>query len=234
MLEVLTAATATDLIELATVKAHLRPAITGTGEDARLGDLIRWASAAINRHCRRTFARQKYLQTLAGSGSQTLMLARGPVEVDSNRRILVLSLNGTGDVTDYRVEDAVAGFLWRANGWPSSGAYVGRYGRRWSRVSQDLETITAEYWAGYQMPGETPVTGAYELPADVERAALLTVQHWHRGMGRDPGLQSSSTTETRVDGTSATSSWSYAAPQTLGDIGPLPGEAKALLEGFRR
>ena len=233
MLEVLTAATSTDLIELATVKAHLRPAITGTGEDARLTDLIRWASAAINRHCRRTFARQKYLQTLAGSGSQTLMLARSPVEVDANRRLLVLSLNGSGDITDYRVEDAMAGFLWRENLWPASGGYVGRYGRRWSRVSQDLETITAEYWAGYQMPGDTPVAGAYALPDDVERAALLTVEHLLRGGSRDPGIASTSTTESEGD-RSRTVAVSYVAAQTLGDIGPLPASAKALLEGFRR
>lgn len=233
MLVVLTAATTTNLIQLATVKAHLRPAITGTGEDARLTDLIRWASAAINRHCRRTFARQKYRETLAGSGSQTLMLARGPVEVDSNRRLLTLSLNGTGAVTDYRVEDAMAGFLWRENLWPGSGGYVGRYGRRYSRAAQDLETITVDYWAGYQMPGDTPVAGAYALPADVEQAALLTVEHWLRGGSRDPGIASTSTTETEGD-RSRTIAVSYTAPQTLGDIGPLPASAKALLEGYRR
>ncbi len=226
MLEVLTPATKMDLVQLATVKAHLRPAIVGTGEDARLADLIRWASAAINRYCRRTFARQKYIQTLPGSG-QTLMLGPAPIE-----EVVAVGMRGS-PVTDYRVENAAAGFLWRLNGWPGSYGTAGIYNRRMDRGLQDLNVVEVEFWAGYQMPGETPIAGAYLLPDDVERAALLTVQEWFRGDARDPGLVSTSTTESEGE-VSRTVSSSFTPARTLGQVGALPPEARDLLRGYRR
>lgn len=228
MLEILTPATATNLIELATVKAHLRPAIVGTGEDARLTDLIRWASAAINRHCRRTFARQKYRQTLPGSGLQTLMLGASPVEAAAS----TVGLYGSA-ITDWRIEDPVAGFLWRLSGWPDSIGYHGHYGRRLDRDSVDRAGVVVVFWAGYQMPGETPIVGAFQLPDDVERAALLTVAEWFRGDARDPGLTSTSTTESEGD-RSRTVSASFTPARTIGQVGPLPAEAKELLRSYRR
>lgn len=233
MLEILTPATTTDLIQLATVKAHLRPAPVGTTEDARLADLIRWASAAINRYCRRTFARQKYRETLAGSGSQLLMLTRTPVEADATTR-LVTSASITGAaVTDYRVEDAFAGILWRESGWPTSYGARGLYGRRADRSIQDLEQIQVLYWAGYLMPGATPVSGAYDLPDDVERAALLTVQEWRTEAARDPSIASTSTTETEGD-QSRTVAVSYTPARNLGDVGPLSAEVREMLRAYRR
>src|SRR5688500_19700763 len=95
-------------------------------------------------------------------------------------------------ITDHRIENAAAGFLWRLSGWPHAFGSKGHYGRRVDRDSVDRDAVVVEYWAGYQMPGETPIIGAYPLPADVERAALLTVQHWFRGGSRDPGISSTS------------------------------------------
>jgi len=229
LLEILTPATETDLVQLATVKAHLRPAVVGTGEDARLADLIRWASAAINRYCRRTFARQRYRQTTGGSG-QILVLGPTPIE-----EVLSVDMRGTA-VADYRIEDAAAGFIWRLNGWPGSYGTQGIYNRRADRALQDLDVVAVEFWAGYQMPGETPVSGAYPLPDDVEAAAALQVQRWYaRGLREQAqGLASTSTTETEGD-TSRTVSASFTPlAQTLGQVGPLDQEVMAMLRGYRR
>lgn len=230
MLEILTAATETDLVELATVKAHLRPAPAGTLEDARLGDLIRWASAAISRYCRRTFARQKYRETLPGSGTQLLMLSRTPIEA-----VLTMERYGTVE-TDYRIEDAAAGFLWRLNGWELRAGFRGHYGRRVDRTAVDRDGVMVEYWAGYLMPGQTPVTGAYALPDDIEAAAALQVQRWYsRGLREQAlGLASTSTTESEGE-VSRTVSASYTPlAQNLGQVGPLDPEVAAMLKGYRR
>lgn len=233
MLEILTPATTTDLIQLATVKAHLRPAPVGTTEDARLADLIRWASAAINRYCRRTFARQKYRETVAGSGSQILALSRSPVEADSTTRLVTSVSINSAAVTDYRVEDSVTGFLWRQSGWPLTLGARGRYGLRADRTVQDLTEVEVSYWAGYLVPGATPVTGAYDLPDDVERAALLTVQEWRAGAARDPSIASTSSTETEGD-QSRTVAVSYTPARNLGDVGPLSAEVREMLRAYRR
>lgn len=235
MLEILTPASESALVQLATVKAHLRPAVTGTGQDARLNDLIRWASAAIDTWCRRTFARTEYRLTMAGSGSQWLNLSAGPVEVDDARLLPSFTYNGTA-IDNYRVENPVAGILWRRDGWEQAAGWTGRFSRRTDYGTQDRAAFVTEFWAGYLMPGETAPEGvtAYTLPADVERAALLTVIDWYRADARDAAFTSTSTSESDADGTSRSMSASYAPADPSATLRPLPASALALLKDYRR
>lgn len=235
MLEILTPASESALVQLATVKAHLRPAVTGTGQDARLSDLIRWASAAIDTWCRRTFARTEYRVTLAGSGSQLLALPVGPVEVDASRLLPSFTYNGAA-IVNYRVENPVAGILWRRDGWEQAAGWTGRFSRRTDYGTQDRAAFVTELWAGYLMPGEDEPDDvvAYRLPADVERAALLTVLEWNRADARDAAYTSTSTSESDADGTSRSMSASYAPADPAATLRPLPAPALALLKDYRR
>lgn len=232
MLEILTAAETVALVELATVKAHMRPAVTGTSQDARLTAMIRWASAAIGTHCRRTFARQEYRQTLPGTGSQHLMLGVGPVECDADRLLPSLTLNGS-EITDYRVESVVAALLWRESGWPQARGRTGKFSTRSDDQWLDREAIVAGFWAGYLMPGEDDIDGAYRLPDDVERAALVTVIEWNREDARDAHLASTSTSETDGETTRSISA-SFVAPDPAAALRVLPAAALALLRDYRR
>lgn len=229
MLEILTAAETTDLVALAVVKAELGIAESDESQDASLSRRIVWASAAINRYCRRTLARQKYRETLGGSGGQGLMLSRLPIESAS-----LLSVSGS-EITDWRIDDANAGILWRLNGWPEALAYSGTYGgRRYDSRSADRATIVVEYWAGFFLPGMELEEGdeavPIPLPADIERAAVLAVREWARNDARDGRLTSTSTTSEELQ---TTVSASFVAGASLSSIGPLPAEARALLRPYR-
>jgi hypothetical protein len=117
------------------------------------------ASAAIERYCQRVFAQQAYREIRLPEHSRSLMLHRLP--------IVSVSLVELDDVavTDYRIESAEAGQLYRQLGWAGN----------WQ-----TSEWTIEYIAGYRLPEQTtpPDANGPALPGDVQRACIEAVKIW--------------------------------------------------------
>lgn len=115
------------------------------------------ASAAIERYCGVIFAQQRYTEIRCGEPSTIMMLSRMPLVSLSS-----VTLEGEAK-TDYRIEQAEAGLLYRRLGW-------------WSYSTQEWTFV---YVAGYVLPGQTPIdaTGP-ALPGDVQRACIEAVKIW--------------------------------------------------------
>jgi hypothetical protein len=116
------------------------------------------ASAAIERYCHRTFAQQEYRELIHPERNRELRLARMPIVEVSEVS------DGTTAITDYRIESAEAGLLYRAAGW---------------HLPWDAEwQIT--YIAGYVLPQQTtpPEALGPALPGDVQRACIEAVKIW--------------------------------------------------------
>jgi hypothetical protein len=186
MLTVVTAASSRRLTTVEHVRADLGLA-AGAPTDEQINRFIDQASAAAERFCRRTFAREVVLQTLRSCDlNRSLVLERGPVA-----SIESVTWNGAAvPVEEFEVD---RGFLWR----------VGSHGHRhyWGGSA-----LAVQYAAGYVLPG---ADGA-DLPPDVERAAILLVGASLSVQGRDPLVKSED-----VDGVSATSWWVPGARSAL-------------------
>lgn len=180
----------TDLTTLARIKAEL--GITDTESDAVLEGLLDRASSAISTETRRVFGRETVTETLDGSGSRLLPLTRTPIV-----SVSAVTEDGTA-ITDYSVEDAEAGALYRANGW-------GRSGGMWMWGTEAFSSgyilpgyrdlrYSVTYVAGYVLPGEA----SPNLPGAVEQACLETVKAWYLSRDADPALSSVQVGQLRV------------------------------------
>lgn len=168
---VVTPAESTLLTTLQRAKAEM--GITDTDDDAVLLGMIARASSAIADETRRVFGIETVTETLDGTGTRLLGLSRAPIIAVS-----AVTEDGTA-ITDYSIEDAEAGALYRANGWGRSGGL-----RMWGTEAyssgyilpgyQDLR-YSVTYQAGYALPDEASPT----LPGAVEQACLETVKAWY-------------------------------------------------------
>jgi hypothetical protein len=184
VLTVLTASPLPFLASLARLKRDLGISSADTALDDYHRDLIREASDAIKRHCKRRFCLQTYRETVAGNGSNFLSLEEFPiVEIVAISRegveIDITDINLHLGADDYSIDDAEYGVLDSASGWTPrlrstggvSPAGIGLSGQRnWS----------LDYRAGWYCPGELEDDGARNLPGDIERACIETVKHWRR------------------------------------------------------
>lgn len=212
---VVTPAQETDLTTLLAVKAML--GLTDADDDALLIGLIARASSAISVECRRVFGRETVTETLDGSGTRLLGLSRYPV--------VSVSAVTEDDVaiTDYSIEDADAGALYRAVGWGRTGG-LRMWGTEAFASGYILPGIGASlrygvtYVAGYKLPGEV---GA-NLPGAVEQACLETVKAWYLGRDADPGIASVQVGQLKV---------SY-RNESSEPPGSLPASALGLLRGY--
>src|SRR4030042_1762739 len=106
------------LTTLATVKGELGLDEEDTSKDAILERLINVVSESIERKCGRHFEYTEEIEELvAGQGGPRIMLSRTPVvDVDP------VSIDGAGlDPTEYVLESAETGMLYRSACWPWSG-----------------------------------------------------------------------------------------------------------------
>jgi hypothetical protein len=181
MIEVLSAASNTQLVQLATVKSQL--GIVTSEKDAALTTLIRWASDAITSHLGRPLARQTYRETINGSQSVTLRLGRTPVESVSS-----LTINGSV-VTDFDIEDKDAGLLYYENIFDRFVIFGGRFSPA-PLVNDELLWTVIEYVAGWVMPGGAVDGAKMALPGDIERAAFIAVKEWFQADTRDANIKS--------------------------------------------
>ena len=146
------------------VKAEL--AITTASDDALFDRLIDQASRAIERYCRRPFPREVYTETLGGFGEVELMLARTPIVAVSS------VLYDLDVITDYVVNDADAGILYRQVGWFWTAQVLsGLVGKqRWPGIGdplprQEEPRFTVGYTAGYLLPSQDLVGGTVSVAA---------------------------------------------------------------------
>lgn len=194
MLKVITPAANRDLTTLANVKSEL--GISDNGEDANLASWITAASNVIEAHCRRVFAEQTYEETFRNVGPQAdLILAQYPVsELVSIAENDVTVASGDAEV------NADTGALTRLLSdkpayWPCG-------------------KIVVSYRAGF---------ADGDLPAAIERAAIMLVSLFRSGAGRDPLVKSRS-----VPDVLDTTYWIGG----IGDSG-LPPDVLALLAPYR-
>lgn len=211
---VVTPATVTALTVLARVQAELGLE-TGTDDDILL-DLIDRASSAIARETNRVFGRETVTETLDGSGSRLLGLSRTPIV-----SVSAVTEDGTA-ITDYSVEDAAAGALYRADGWGRSSGL-----RMWGAEAFSSGYIlpgyqdrrySVTYVAGYLLPAESDAN----LPGAVEQACIETVKAWYLARDADPGISSVGIGQLKV---------TYVSGSNV-PSGSLPASALGLLRNY--
>lgn len=213
------------------VKTEL--SITDTADDEVMLRMIDRASSAIARECRRVFGVETVTETLDGTGSRLLALTRTPViaitEVTEDGSMLAAS--------EYRVEDAEAGALYRMSGWGRPGGLrmwgTEAYASGYILPGYQNQRYSVTYRAGYILPPEQNpylMNGSDDpqnLPGAVEQAAIEAVKSWYRArvIDRDnPGVLK------RIAAGSVSLEWDVSA-RTLSAEG-LPSSALGLLRNY--
>lgn len=195
MLEIITPAESTRLISIEAARVAIGLADDDASQDAALEPLIDQASAAIVGFCGRPLASTTYRETVYSRlALDSLILSRFPVA-----SIASVGIDGADIAADgYRLE-AATGIVHRRT--PT------RCGPFWPAG----ETVIT-YTAGYELPDD--------LPADIQRAAILMLRQSHMAAGRDPLLRSEET-----DGVASFSFFAAGAAA-------VPLEAQALLSPY--
>lgn len=123
--------------------------------------LIDQASAAVARYCGTIFAQQAYREVQTGVYATTALFLRYWPVVS----VTPVSYGSTA-ITNYRIESAEAGVLYRREGWSL-----------WTGSDDEW---TVDYVAGYVLPSQvTPVAPlGPTLPDDLERATIETIKVW--------------------------------------------------------
>ena len=222
MLNVCVSATSTD--GALTTTAYLRRLLgaTSTADDTAQQDAVVAASRWAETYVGYPLLTQVYSETLAGYAAQELMVSRTPIRA----RLRLFDSTDTGEATeycstDYRIEDAEAGFLGRdaGFGWTAqSAAHLGRY----VVPGSELRPWYFEYQAGYIYPETTSTsygtsdTGR-SLPEDIERAVALKAAEMYEGQ---EGIASKGIGDLSISYTS----------ERIGAAGP----AERLLAPYRR
>jgi hypothetical protein len=184
MISVCTSSTDTQLAALGDLMTMLAATASSSGMDLALTQASAWAESYV----RYPLRRQVYQETVAGYGSQNLMLSRTPIL--SVQRFF--SSTTTDDATEfqsseYRVEDADAGFINRDQGyrWTAKekwnlGSYV--------VPNSELRPWLLVYEAGYQVRETSSTDSKWAttttmntLPPVIERAVLLRAAEMYQG-----------------------------------------------------
>ncbi len=180
-LQVVTQAPVRTLVTLDQVKERL--GITGSGIDDILNSLISEASATIETHCHRVFARQDYRQTdRIDYTSASFVCHMRPIEQPTK-----ITIRGQAqDVANFEI-DAGNGIV-----WPKPGFNVVSASWYASVPSEPFGgKVEVEFAAGFgTMPQDCPI--------DVQSACLDLVTAFFRSRKRDPGVSSA-----KLDGVGA-------------------------------
>ncbi|MCK0207523.1 hypothetical protein MWN33_05690 [Starkeya koreensis] len=184
MLTIITPAAKRDLTTLDAVNAEL-DRVTGP-DDIFIGQLISQASRAVESWCGRIFAREDVRESVhLTEPAGALLLSRFPVAVINS----VTTEAGSLLPALYEA-DSDTGMLYRLTS--SGGRSIWAPGR-----------ILVDYSAGFILPD----TEGRNLPADIERAAIIAVRNAYTGRGHNPALRSE-----EVDGVGT---FSYGLPASL-------------------
>jgi len=203
MLTVCTSSTSPDYTTLQRLKEELN--ITDTKDHELLERLITGASQWAEQYTGRTFGLEIYQETVGGFGRRNLMLSRYPI-----RSVLRL-FNTTSTETatellssEYRVQDAEAGFLSRDQGWKwnvAGASGPSGFGPGLNPLDPDpsfgeQEPWLVEYSAGYVGPlgknstEDGTTSTAQSLPRTIEQAVIFKAREWFLQSKRDPSVLS--------------------------------------------
>lgn len=226
MLEVLTAAASRNLTSLERVKAELE--ITDDTLDAFLTEEIPVASAAVLNVLGWFAISERVRETLPGHGTNRLMLSRTPVtNVES-------VLHHGSAITDYVLEDAKAGFLFRARGWEWTVGTGWGLGGVYPVARSEEPQFAVTYTGGWTVPDVDAST--FTLERDIEKAVIKTIAAALKGGADDVAEALAGAESIRIGPLQANfpSASSRAADAAAGRPVSVPTHALALLEPYRR
>ena len=180
MLEVLTAAESNDLTTMDAVVTEL--GTLTSAQKSWVAFQITAASALIEQAANQHFAQQQFKETIEGSGSSTLMLSRTPIIGTPT----ILSTNNDV-IADFVVEDAEAGILYRQQGWTRMVSYWPDTITHERLGFESHPSFVITYNAGYHLPSfpDAAANGEIPLPANIERACIVTIKDWWHKKNRD-------------------------------------------------
>ncbi len=182
---VTTPAESTALTTTAAVKSAL--GVSSSKFDTTIDRLISAATSAIVEYVGHVYAKQTYVETVNGAEHPMLMLTNTPIVS------VTIILCESNPVTDFTIQDAEAGILYRSMGWMQS-AWVG-WGVEPVAIHDTGDLIfTVTYEAGYVTPGLPDP----DLPAHIEQACIETVVAWYKGQRRDRSVKSKKVGETTI------------------------------------
>lgn len=192
--------------------------------EPRLQGLITRASRLIRTHLGRQLHYQAgIVEKVRGRGGVRLMLQVTPIVSMTS---LVLD-DGSSLVldADYTLDDAEAGLLYRASGWPHTG--VVQPGLLWDFpvVGSEKASIVATYSGGWVCPAQS---GTRTLPDDIEHACIETCASLWRSAGMDRNVASESL------GNSAVGYFGVNTAIGRGEGGLLPDVVVQTLAPYRR
>lgn len=190
MLTVCTTSPETQFGSLRDLMGLLGATASSSGMDQALTDASAWVERYIMNSAGAIIRRQVYAETIAGSGSQRLMLSRTPVIAIQR----VFDSTSTSEATeycstDYRLENADAGFLemisdagfsWNApTDW-----FLGGY----PRPASVFKPWYVVYEAGWQYACTSSTSADWvstttgrTLPEDIARAAIIKAAELYQG-----------------------------------------------------
>lgn len=197
MLTVITAATTLRLSTVPALREMLGPD-GASADEITLGATLDRASAQVARYCNRTFGLETVEEVIRPDAPlRTLVLQRCPV----TEVVSVVQDGVTLQASAYEV-DTASGIMWRLE--------VDE------RTSWSARKVVVRYGTGWTLPGAP----GRNLPADIERATLVTCVAAYRARGRDPMLRSE-----QVENVGA---FSYLATTDQGSLPPEAEEALAM------
>lgn len=188
---VVTPAESRKLTTVTAVKTDL--GISGSGDDAVIGEKIEMASRRIVSFCRREFAREIVTETLPGYGGNVLMLERTPVTT-----LTSVSYRGVAvDAANYSLSDREVGHVWNDNGWTDTAYRTNGLGEIPAMDSRKPD-YSVVYTGGFWLPsftatsGTAPTDPALLLPSDIELAARELAKSLYKGRRRDQAVKQES------------------------------------------
>lgn len=140
-------------------------------DDTIFDGLVAAASDFVMKYINHFLPAEEVTETIPGYDNNVLMLSRTPI-------VSVSAISFYGDViTDFTIEDADAGILWRDRGWD---AVVG-----WSNSVQHhvLPNSSAPKWSvtytgGFVLPSFNP-PAVSTLPASLQQAVEELIRVWY-------------------------------------------------------
>lgn len=195
--------------------------------DAKLPRYVSAVSDAVRKYLNR--ARVHYgagiSEPVKGFGRPRLVLNVTPILSIAS---ITLDDGTVVDSSEYSIEDAEAGFVFRELGWP----YTGQVRRGLLYADRDAGTekasITVVYTAGWVTPAQVTGQLVRTLPYDLEEAVVQACVALYRRSGEDPRIASESLGDYSV---------SYQSPNVmtgLGTGGILPSSVLPQLDAYVR
>lgn len=172
MIEILEAAETKRLLSLEDLKCRLE--ISDAGDDLLLESMLDAASQFIVEYTGREFARERVKETIPGYGDTKLNLSRGYVDT------ITSVLHDSSVITDYIIDNAERGILYRASGWAwTAGVGFNLTSRQIAGTEEPRFVI--DYYGGYWLSsfeGAKPAA-AVNLPSTLEQVVVDIVNVWY-------------------------------------------------------